>query len=172
MRSASSIQIKSLRIQETSHSVLLAPSLRNVILGAQANFAKAIILSLLVMLFLYVPDFIFDYSQRGSKILKGFGIYLLVILVIIGLIAFVVSIIESSACYIDQKARSIHAGKNNRARQTKFRDISKIYVEPSFLFGSKRICVKVGEETRVLLRIFATYEEAEQLREYLQKLCI
>lgn len=166
------LSASSLRIEVGEDAVVLSPTRRNIFWGALANFAKALILTLVVLLFLYVPDFVFDYSQRDLASIKGFGVYLLVILLIVAVIAFVVGVVEASSCVIDKKKRTVCGSKSVLGRTTAFRDIREIYVEPSFLFGPKRICAKVKEEPVVLLKVFASAGQIEEIKKFIQELIL
>ncbi|MBQ1267533.1 MAG: hypothetical protein IIY06_12405 [Proteobacteria bacterium] len=92
---------------KTYHLIRLRPTVFNTFLRLCMTGARALSLAFIVMLAIYLPDYVFDYSNRGDDFLRMFFIYLGVMLAVVlaGSVMFV--LMRPRTLYIDPEEKRI-----------------------------------------------------------------
>ena len=128
----------------------------------------------LIMLAIYLPEYVFNYSNRGENFIELFFIYLGALMLIMILVGFVRVIMTSRIVYIDEKARRIIFARriNNATWEKKGIDFSEIScIEPmptNSMFDTSKVAVLANGEYYIVADAKCFQGELESLSEWLK----
>ncbi len=131
-------------------------------------------IAFLVVLALYLPEYVFDYSSRNDAFQRFFGYYILIMVLIILLIGVIKVMISPSICYIDVDGKKMIFARtlNETTYQQKsvdFRDVSSIELVPTIgMFGTNKVLVLVNDDYYIVTESKKRSDELEQLTDWLK----
>lgn len=116
---------------KTYHLIRLRPTVLNTLLRLLLTGMRAMGFAFMVMLVLYLPDYVFDYSTRGGDFLRFFFIYIGIMLAIVFAISLVFICLRQRTLYIDPEDKTItfsllFTAKTLERRSIQFSDIVSI----------------------------------------------
>lgn len=156
------------------HFIKIFPTFRTEIQRALTTSGGIGAAGFLIMLAIYLPEYVFNYSNRGENFIKFFFIYLGALMLLMILIGFIKVIMTNRTVYIDEKSKRIIFAKhiNDTTWEKKGIDFSEIScIEPmptNSMFGTSKVAVLANGEYYIVADAKRFQGELESLSEWLK----
>ncbi len=141
------------------------------------TFLKGIGLAVLVLSVIYLPDFIFDYSQRGESFVEFFGKFFSLAVLFVAVATVIAVRIRDMSLFIEPDKKRILCARSLSDKtvdlSVELSELETVTLEaPSGFFKRSRVMTKVRGADVILVESYGThFEDMEALRDWLSSLC-
>ena len=137
-------------------------------------FVQGLLLSVVVMIVLFGPDFLFDYSHRGSEFVAFFWKFITIACLLVTVCSFFVMLMRCTSVFVNLKENKIVCANRLTAKcaveSVSISEIESIEAEPvSGMLKRARLIVRVHDADVVLAETLGDNEDIIELRDWIRQ---
>ncbi len=161
---------------ESREFICIKPTMRTELYRVFKTMCGSFAAAFLLLILFYLPDYVFDYSQRGEGFIRFFFRYILVMVVILSFASTLYVFLKNRTLYIDQQCRRIIfarflTDKTWDEEGVDFNEINSIETVPTnSMFGTTKVVLLAHGEYYIAADAKSPKGDLEALANWLKGL--